>query len=113
MLQIFDKLRRWWRPEPPPKQGPRRIKNYSAQTGFQYRYHLEISLPGDYGFVVWTATHSVRSIRITVPLPGLSPRDRYALAKLRLFQSFDEHQPTDLPEFLEVKSTAALDELSS
>ena len=111
MLQIIDKLRHWWYSEPPSPPSHRRIKNYSSENGFHYQYHLEKSLPGDYLFVVWTANSTRHNLRITVPLSNVSARDRYALAKLRLFRAFDEHAPGDLPVLLEVTDTAALDAL--
>jgi len=111
MLQIIQRLRDWWRVPHQPVAGPRRVKHYAAHTGFQYQYRLEGSAPGDYYFSVWTAGQPARTIRITVPLPALAARDRYALAKLHLFRSFDEHPPAELPASLNVADTAALDEL--
>ena len=111
MWQIFERLRDWWRPKPIPPPGPRRVKHYSAQTGFQYRYQLLHSTPGDYEFHVSTTTMPAFLLRITVPLNHLVARDRYALAKLHLFRNLDECEPANLPRHLEVTDTAALDEL--
>lgn len=111
MLQIFNKLRDWWSPPAKHVAAPRRVKHYAAQTGYQYQYRLEMSLPGEYRFSIWTTGQPVRAMNINVPLPGLAPRDRYALAKLHLFRNFDERAPAELPVTLEVTETAALDEL--
>jgi hypothetical protein len=111
MWKILQKLREWWAPPPAPASGPRRVKHYAAQTGFQYQYQLRSSTPGDYEFLLWTTSAAARLMRITVPLTGLAARDRYALAKLHLFRNLDEHEPADLPRQLEITDTAALDEL--
>ncbi len=111
MWQIFKRLRDWWTPKPVRAPGPRRVKHYSAQTGFQYRYQLLHATPGDYRFRLSTTTTPAFELHITVPLQHLAARDRYALAKLHLFRTLDEHQPASLPRHLEVTDTAALDEL--
>jgi hypothetical protein len=113
MLGILEKLRRWWHPQTRKAGAPRRLKQYSAQTGFQYEYQLVKSVPGDYEFAIWTAAHPVTNIQIQVPIAGLTARDRYALAKLNLFRAFDELPPVDLPPLLTVTDTALLDELAS
>ncbi len=111
MWQILQRLREWWKPKPVRAPAQRRVKHYSAQTGFQYRYELRSSTPGDYEFCLRTASGPAFSLHIAVPLTHLAARDRYALAKLHLFRNLDEHQPADLPRHLEVTDTAALDEL--
>ena len=113
MLRIVAKLRRWWNPLRAPEPGPRRVKNYAAATGFQYSYQLRTSAPGDYEFAIWTGALPVFLMRITVPLPSVAARDRYALAKLRLFHSFDEYTPESLPALQVVSDTAALDQLQA
>ncbi len=87
------------------------MKNYAAQTGFQYQYQLENASPGDYRFLIWTSGELRHQLRVRVPLPEVAARDRYALAKLRLFQAFDEVAPERLPAELEVRDTSALDAL--
>lgn len=108
---MLRKLREWWAPPPAPASGPRRVKHYAAHTGFQYQYQLQSSIPGDYEFLLWTASSPARPLRITVSLTSLPARDRYALAKLHLFRNLDEHAPDNLPGHLEVTDSAALDHL--
>jgi len=113
MWKILQKVREWWAPQPVRVSGPRRVKHYAAQTGFQYQYRLHVSTPGDYEFHIWTTGQPPRPLRITVPLTGLAARDRYALAKLHLFRSLDEQAPADLPASLEVTDSTALDDLQA
>jgi len=97
---------------PPPNNsnmaGPevvRRIKSYSAATGYVYQYHFfEVSKPGPgntYNYMVSVDRKTVFPVRILVRRDALDEWSRrngrpltgteeYALAKMRLFQAFDE-----------------------
>jgi hypothetical protein len=88
---------------------PRRIKSYSAATGFVYQYsfhHMETSRPGfargtKYIYMVSTDRKTMFALGIFVRRDAveqwsriagrtLSGTEEYAVAKMRLFQAFDE-----------------------
>jgi hypothetical protein len=90
---------------------PRRYKTYAAETGIAYRYFFESrrSLvrpaglgPGsDYVFVLRADQRPPFELRVFVSEQAiaacraahareLDPSEQYALAKMRLFQAFDE-----------------------
>lgn len=104
----------WFRPKSAPLTGApsiRRIKSYSAQSGYLYRYSFEGSRPApdraiEYVFRIFTgpvSSDSQDGALVTVRIPAasiraweqprsrhLSSAERYAVAKLALFQSFDD-----------------------
>src|SRR4051812_28958267 len=99
------------------KPAVRRIKSYSAHSGYvyQYRYqgHRPCGLVTEYVFE-WSADRkewcelaillsddAVRAWEIT-HARDLSSTERYALAKLALFAAFDNHAPTGVASPLEV-----------
>ncbi len=111
MLNILEKVRGWWNPQPAVAPIPRRVKNYGSQAGFQYRYRLEKSVVGEYWFLIWAAGQQPHELRICVPLTDLEPKYRYALAKLRLFRILDDCVPGQLPSRDEVLDASALESL--
>ena len=107
-------LRRFWnfllRRKAPLTGAPlrRRMKNYAAQSGYVYQYFYEgqrrFSSKGESGaefvFRVSADGKQFRAIEVRVPESAihhwerthgrpLSPTERYAIAKLSLFQAFD------------------------
>lgn len=100
----------------------KRVKTYSAQTGYVYRYCYEGHRPFGSG----NAAGTEHIFRLTAKpgawLPGrvlvsdaavdawqrahgreLSPTERYALAKMALFQAFDERAPGDMKHEVRVR----------
>ena len=87
----------------------RRIKTYSAQTGYVYSYWYEGQRPLEAGgaeFVFRVSSGGKEGSPVSVYVPGdairawedasarqLSSTERYAIAKMALFQAFDE-RPT-------------------
>jgi hypothetical protein len=102
----------------------RRMKTYSAQSGYVYQYfyegHRDFRVSGDSGleFVfnlsadrkTWQETSVLlgnRAIQDWEQRHGrdLSPTERYAVAKLALFQAFDERiEPALLKDPVHVRS---------
>lgn len=87
----------------------RRVKNYSAQTGYVYRYCYEGYRPSrsgpdiskEYLFQISSGGKRWRRVLVLVAEAAvraweqahartLSPTEQYAIAKLALFQAFDE-----------------------
>jgi hypothetical protein len=88
---------------------PRRIKSYSAATGYVYQYHFHqvqpvrrgLSFGNEYTYLVSADRKTTFPLRILVlrgamerwsrlngrPLTGT---EEYAAAKMRLFQAFDQ-----------------------
>ena len=108
-------FRSWFSKKMPPLAGTpavRRLKTYSAQSGYVYQYYYEGHRrqgPGDdtgveFVFTIsadrknWHATnvvvsdHAIRAWE-TAHQRELSSTERYAIAKIALFQAFDE-RPT-------------------
>jgi hypothetical protein len=101
----------------------RRMKAYTAQSGYVYQYfyegHRDFQLRGDHGvdFVfsvspdrkTWHDTSvlvSVNALRAWEQAHGreLSLTERYAVAKIALFQAFDERpEPAQLREEVRVR----------
>lgn len=106
---IFD---RWFRTKPAPLTGApaiRRQKSYSALSGFVYQYYYQGQRPSprDRGteFVFEVSADRKTSAPVSVFVSDeavenwqrergrlLSSTERYAIAKLALFQAFDERQ---------------------
>jgi hypothetical protein len=103
--------------EPPLTGSPavRRLKTYSAQSGYVYQYRYEgqrsWQQSGDSGtefvFSVSADRKTWRPCKVVVPLSAIAPwqaeqerqlsdTERYALAKLALFQAFDERATPSL-----------------
>lgn len=103
----------------------RRIKTYSAATGYVYQYQFHevrptrrgLSSGAEYVYRVWANRQSGFALKVFVKRDALKKwRERtgreftgteeYALAKMRLFQAFDEVEglgaspPAQLPELL-------------
>ena len=87
----------------------RRVKSYSAATGFVYQYYFFEVVPArrakrtgrEYTYIVSVDRQSVFPLKIFVERAaldswtqrtgrGLTGTEEYAVAKLRLFQAFDE-----------------------
>lgn len=98
----------------------RRLKTYSAQTGYVYQYYYEGHRPsrGSGTEFVFTVSPDCRNWRpLVVLVTGealrawerkhareLSSTERYAFAKMALFQAFDERPaPADLPDEVRVR----------
>ena len=86
-----------------------RLKTYSSQTGYVYRYlylgNRETRRRGEgateYAFDVSAGSESDMGVSVVVPASALQPsetilgrplaeNERYAIAKMALFQAFDE-----------------------
>lgn len=93
----------------PRPEAVRRVKSYSAQTGYVYQYyfyevekaHCGDSAGTDYVYMVSIDRKSVFPVKIFVEKAalekwsartgqGLTGTEEYAVAKMRLFQAFDE-----------------------
>jgi hypothetical protein len=93
----------------PRSEAVRRVKSYSAATGYVYQYYFyEVektclgTSPGtEYVYMVSVDRHHVFPVRIFVQQEALekwamttgqklSGTEEYAVAKMRLFQAFDE-----------------------
>jgi hypothetical protein len=101
----------------------RRLKNYSAQSGYVYQYYYEGHRPfrdaGASGteFVFTVSADRKTSHPTSVLLTDeavqlwehahareLSPTERYAVAKIALFQAFDERsEPPDMKQEIRVR----------
>lgn len=83
----------------------RRIKSYSAQTGYVYQYHFEGQRqgPGGTEYVFIVSRDRKHSFPLTILLRrealaawaqrhgrALTGTEEYAAAKMRLFRAFDE-----------------------
>ena len=108
-------LRRFFRPKPQPLSGTpelRRLKTYSAQSGYVYQYFYEghrASAEAGTEFVftisadrkTWTPASVVVAAAALASWEQahareLSATERYAIAKMALFQAFDERPTPDL-----------------
>jgi hypothetical protein len=86
-----------------------RLKTYSAQTGYVYQYRFlglrqsrhQGADATEYVFDVAAGSESGMLVRVVLPAPSLAPNqtawgrtlagnERYAVAKIALFQAFDE-----------------------
>lgn len=102
----------------------RRQKSYSAQSGFVYQYHYEGNRPvvrsrergQEYVFDVSADRKSVFPVSVIVNESAvakwegghgraLSSTERYAIAKMALFQAFDDRRtPAELREEIRVRA---------
>ena len=100
----------------------RRLKTYSAQSGYVYQYYYEGQRPfhsaGDTGSeFVFTISHDRKNWHSTSVLVGdaalaaweaqarpLAATERYAIAKMALFQAFDERpQPERMTDAVRLR----------
>ena len=107
--QLTAPSRRQKMPAMPRPEAARRVKSYSAATGFVYQYYffeVEKAKRGgvagtEYVYMVSMDRKSVFPVRIFVRQDAvenwakhtgrpLSGTEEYAIAKMRLFQAFDE-----------------------
>jgi len=107
-------FRRFFTPKPVPLSGApaiRRMKTYSAQSGYVYQYFYEGQRPGtEFVFSVSADRKVWGPVSVIVNDAAvkaweqahareLSATERYAIAKLALFQAFDERAlPKDMKE---------------
>ena len=107
-------LRKLGRKEPPPLAGApavRRLKTYSAASGYVYQYFYEGHRGNEYVFQVSADRRTYSSVAVLVSDAALeaSPRElnsteRYAVAKMALFQAFDERaSPGELRQPVRVR----------
>jgi hypothetical protein len=111
-------LRKFFAKKPAPLTGApavRRMKSYSAQSGYVYQYFYEGQRPFrsggeggiEYVFTVSADRKSFHPVSVMVgeaALGGweqthghaLSSTERYAICKMALFQAFDERDTPDL-----------------
>jgi hypothetical protein len=101
-------------PSMPRPEAVRRVKSYSAATGYVYQYYFyEVektrrgNTPGtEYVYMVSVDRHHVFPVRIFVQHEALEDwsartgqkltgTEEYAVAKMRLFQAFDEIEKLD------------------
>lgn len=103
-MPIFD----WLRRKPPALTGAppvRRLKTYSAQSGYVYQYYYLGHRPADtateFVFDVTSDRKSYEQVTVVVEDGALAQwerqharsvtaTERYAIAKMALFQAFDE-----------------------
>jgi hypothetical protein len=95
----------------PRPEAVRRVKSYSAETGYVYQYYFyEVekirrgpSSGTQYVYMVSTSRQQAFPVRILVREDALKKRfartgqkltstEEYAVAKMRLFQAFDENE---------------------
>lgn len=111
-------FRRLFRRKPEPLTGApevKRVKSYSAQTGYVYQYYYAGQRParraGERGteYVFACTAERGRYQPVSVFIPGrataswesrkgraLLPAERYAIAKMSLFQAFDQRAAPSL-----------------
>ena len=110
-----------------------RLKTYSAQSGYVYQYlyigYRETRHKGgratEYAFDVAAGSESGLRVSVVVPAPSLEPieiargrsladNERYAIAKLALFQAFDERpEPAAMRDEVVVRASDAAAILST
>jgi hypothetical protein len=104
MLAWLRRLGRRAQPPPPLTGAPavRRLKTYSAASGYVYQYFYEGHRGTEYVFQVSAdrQTYSSVSVLLTDAAIEASARElnateRYAVAKMALFQAFDERARPD------------------
>lgn len=104
----------------------RRRKSYSAQSGYVYQYHFEGHRPGRHGeegteYVFEFSADRRTSSQVSVFIEeeavrvwerghgrALAPNGRYAIAKMALFQAFDEREsPALMRRLIRVRAADA------
>ncbi len=103
MLAWIRRLAR--KEQPPPLAGApavRRLKTYSAASGYVYQYFYEGHRGTEYVFQVSADRRTYFSVTVLLSEAALQacPRElnsteRYAVAKMALFQAFDERAAPD------------------
>ncbi|MEX2260803.1 MAG: hypothetical protein WD696_02570, partial [Bryobacteraceae bacterium] len=119
---MFD----WFRKKPPPLTGAppvRRVKTYSAQSGYVYQYYYQGYRPASRGrpegteYVFDVSSDRKTSAPVSVFVNDeavaawqnghgrtLNSTERYAVAKMALFQAFDERPaPESMREDITVR----------
>lgn len=123
----------WFRRKPLPLTGApavRRQKTYSAQSGYVYQYYYEGHRPSHSGrgtdFVFDVSADRKTSSPVAVSITDealaswqnqrgrdLSVTERYAVAKMALFQAFDEREtPAAMRETVSVAATDVIELLA-
>lgn len=110
-----------------------RLKTYSAQTGYVYQYlyrgnremRHQAESATEYAFDVAAGSESGLRVSVVMPAPSLEPsetargrpladNERYAIAKLALFQAFDERpEPAAMRDEVVVRASDAAAILST
>lgn len=95
----------------------RRLKSYSAESGYVYQYFYEgyrgVDAGTEYVFQVSADRKSWFAVTVRIPESsvaewGLSGTERYAVAKMALFQAFDERaEPGAMREAVVVRAADA------
>lgn len=117
----------------PPSNTPRRVKSYSAATGYVYQYVFReirkarrgMAAGNEYVYMVSADRKSSFPLVIFIAQEAahgwsrrsgrqLSGTEEYAAAKMRLFQAFDEMEtlPAGTPADIRVDEAALLDLLA-
>jgi hypothetical protein len=118
-------FRKWFQKSSEPLTGApatRRLKTYSAQSGYVYQYRYEGQRGADYTFSVSADRKTWRELHVGVSAEAidawetshgrtLSSTERYALAKMGLFAAFDDRAtPAELGELVSVDDVAGIAE---
>jgi hypothetical protein len=110
-----------------------RLKTYSAQTGYVYQYlylgnretRHKAGSAIEYAFDVAAGSESGMRVWVVVPAPSLEPsetargrplagNERYAIAKMALFEAFDERpEPAAMRDEVVVRASDAAAILST
>jgi len=104
----------------------RRLKTYSAQSGYVYQYFYEGQRPWQEGkelgtefvFTVSADRKTTHELSVIVPLSALveweqahervlTANERYAVSKMALFQAFDDRAPELMKEAVRVRAADA------
>ena len=91
------------RGQPPPLTGApavRRLKTYSAASGYVYQYFYEGHRGTEYSFQVSADRKTYCSVTVLLSDAAIEARElnsteRYAVAKMALFRAFDERESPD------------------
>jgi hypothetical protein len=127
---MFGWLARWRARREVPLHGGltlRRVKRYAAQSGYVYEYFFlgrrEIRYHGaeaiEFVFEVSAGPETGLHVTVILPMPSLEPsetvwgrklatNEHYAVAKMALFQAFDERSaPADMRDHVIVRPADA------
>ena len=104
----------------------RRLKTYSAQSGYVYQYFYEGQRPWQEGkelgtefvFTVSADRKTTHELSVIVPVSALveweqahervlTANERYAVSKMALFQAFDDRAPEQMKEPVRVRAADA------